>query len=48
MSEYLGIIKPIIALTKANELEITRLRAIRDALLPQLMSGTLDVSNLDL
>lgn len=48
MSEYLGIIKPIIAMTKANELEITRLRAIRDALLPQLMSGTLDVSNLDL
>ena len=48
MLEYLGIIKPIIAMTKANELEITRLRAIRDALLPQLMSGTLDVSDLDL
>ena len=48
MSEYLGIIKPIITMTKANELEITRLRAMRDALLPQLMSGTLDVSNLDL
>ena len=48
MSEYLGIIKPIIAMTKANELEITRLRAIRDALLPQLMSGELDVSDLDI
>ena len=48
MLEYLGIIKPIIAMTKANELEITRLRAMRDALLPQLMSGTLDVSDLNL
>ena len=46
MLEYLGIIKPIIAMTKANELEITRLRAIRDALLPQLMSGTQDVAKL--
>ncbi len=48
MSEYLGIISPIIAMTKANELEITKLRTMRDALLPQLMSGQLDVSNLDL
>ena len=48
MSEYLGIISPIIAMTKANELEITKLREVRDALLPQLMSGALDVSALDL
>ena len=48
MSEYIGIISPIIAMTKANELEILRLRAIRDTLLPQLMSGKLDVSSLDL
>ena len=47
MSEYLGIISPIITMTKANELEITRLRTIRDVLLPQLMSGHLDVSGLD-
>ena len=46
MPEYLGIISPIIAMTKANELEISRLRTIRDALLPQLMSGQLDVSRL--
>lgn len=39
MSEYLGIITPIIKMTKANEIEITRLGMIRDALLPQLMSG---------
>ncbi len=48
MPEYLGIISPIITMTKANELEITRLRTMRDALLPQLMSGQLDVSDLDL
>lgn len=48
MPEYLGIISPIIAMSKANELEITRLRTIRDALLPQLMSGQLDVSHLDI
>ena len=48
MSEYLGIISPIIKMTKANELEITRLKTIRDALLPQLMSGQLDVSDIDL
>lgn len=48
MPEYLGIISPIIAMTKTNELEITRLRAMRNALLPQLMSGQLDVSSLDL
>ena len=48
MKEYLGIIKPIIAMTKANELEISKLEATRDALLPRLMSGDLDVSALDL
>lgn len=48
MPEYLEIISPIIAKTKTNELEITRLRAMRDALLPQLISGELDVSDLDL
>ena len=34
--------------TKANIDEIQRLSALRDALLPRLMSGELDVSNLDL
>lgn len=48
MSEYLGIITPIIKMTKANELEITRLGMIRDALLPQLMSGELDISAVEL
>ena len=48
MKEYLGIINPIIAMTKANELEISKLEATRDALLPRLMSGELDVSELDI
>ena len=48
MKEYLGIINPIIAMTKANELEISKLEATRDALLPRLMSGDLDVSGLDI
>ena len=48
MAEYLGIISPIITMTKSNELEITKLKTIRDTLLPQLMSGELDVSAIDL
>ena len=48
MSEYLGILSPIITMTKANELEITKLRAIRDTLLPKLMSGQVDVSAIEL
>lgn len=46
MSEYLEVISPMIAMTKANELEISKLEATRDALLPMLMSGELDVSTL--
>ena len=48
MSEYLRILSPIITMTKANELEITKLRAIRDTLLPKLMSGQVDVSAIEL
>lgn len=47
MSEYLGIIQPMITMTKANELEISKLEATRDALLPRLMSGELDVSMIE-
>ena len=48
MKEYMGVIKPIITLTKANEIETAKLEALRDALLPRLMSGELDVSELEL
>ena len=46
--EYMNIIRPIIAKEKANEKEIRSLAALRDTLLPKLMSGELDVSELDL
>ena len=46
MTVSLGIISPLITMTKTNELEISKLEATRDALLPQLMSGQLDISEL--
>ena len=48
MSEYLGLITPLIAMTKSNEQEISKVVQVRDALLPRLMSGELDVSSLDI
>lgn len=48
MLEYLGLITPLIAMTKSNEQEIARLEQVRDTLLPRLMSGELDVSSLDI
>ena len=48
MHEYLGIIKPIITMTKSIELEILKLRTIRDTLLPQLLSGQLEVSDIEI
>ena len=48
MTEYLEIIRPMIAMTKTNEYEISKLEATRDTLLPRLMSGELDVSDIDL
>jgi len=46
--EYLEIINPLINETKRIESENLKLAELRDNLLPQLMSGELDVSNLDL
>ena len=48
MFEYLGLITPLISMTKSNEQEIMKLEQLRDTLLPQLMSGELDVSDLDI
>ena len=42
------IVAPMDAAIRNNYEEICRLEAIRDSLLPRLMSGELDVSNLDL
>lgn len=46
--EFKIIVSPIDAAIRNNYDEILRLEAIRDNLLPKLMSGELDVSSLDL
>ena len=43
-----GLLQPIYDLIIANRIEIKRLAETRDTLLPKLMSGELDVSNIDL
>lgn len=48
MSNYDKLVSPLFALMKNNEEENRRLSKLRDTLLPRLMSGELDVSNLDL
>ena len=48
LNQYDGITSPMIDQIVVNSLENKRLAALRDSLLPQLMSGELDVSNLDL
>ena len=42
------VLSPIYDLIIQNRIENTRLAAIRDALLPKLMSGEIDVSNVDI
>ena len=48
MEEFLQVITPILSLSKANEFENARLKDIRDALLPRLMAGEIDVSAVQL
>ena len=48
MNRFEEIIAPMDATIRNNHEEICHLEAIRDSLLPQLMSGELDVSELDL
>ena len=48
MSNYDKLVSPLFALMKNNEEENRRLSKLRDALLPKLMSGELDVSNIEL
>ena len=48
MSNYDKLVSPLFALMKNNEEENRRLSKLRDALLPKLMSGELDVSDIDL
>ena len=44
MSEYLSLILPLIKAIKTNEAQNEKLAALRDILLPKLMSGEIDVS----
>lgn len=47
MKKYLSVIIPIIAMIQHNENENRRLMSTRDTLLPCLMSGEIDVSNIE-
>lgn len=47
LEEFEGIVSPMYIEVQANNSESEKLRALRDALLPKLMSGELDVSDLD-
>lgn len=46
--DWLSVVAPIITMYQNNYQESKRLTALRDALLPKLMSGELDVSGIDL
>ena len=46
--DWLSVVAPIITMYQNNYQESKRLAALRDALLPKLMSGELDVSGIDL
>ena len=42
------IVKPMFEITFKNNMEIDRLTSLRDTLLPKLMSGEIDVSNIEI
>jgi len=48
LEEFHGFAAPMFAKIKANQIETDNLTALRDTLLPKLMSGELDVSDIDL
>ena len=48
ISNFTSIVTPMFETIGHNKEEISRLTTLRDALLPKLMSGELDVSNIDL
>ena len=48
MNDYDELVSPLFALMKGNEEENRKLSELRDTLLPKLMSGELDVSDIDL
>lgn len=48
LREYNDLVEPLFSLLRANEEECKTLSALRDTLLPKLMSGELDVSAVEL
>lgn len=48
ITKFHSLAAPMFAKIKANQAEISNLTALRETLLPQLMSGELDVSDIDL
>lgn len=48
LEEFHGLAAPMFAKIKANQIETDNLTALRDTLLPKLMSGELDVSNIEI
>ena len=48
LDEFEALVSPMDAAIRNNYDEIYRLEQLRDSLLPQLMSGELDVSDIDL
>ena len=48
LEEFHGFAAPMFAKIKANQIETDNLTVLRDTLLPKLMSGELDVSDIDI
>lgn len=48
MNQYDKLVCPLFSMMKNNEEENRKLAILRDSLLPKLMSGEIDISNLDL
>ena len=46
--EFNALTEPLLSMIMSNDIENQRLAGLRDILLPRLMSGELDVSNLDI
>ena len=48
LKEFHNMTAPMFAKIKINQIEIDNLTVLRNTLLPKLMSGEIDVSNIDL
>ena len=48
LAEFQSVVSPMYAQIRINRIENEKLKKLRDSLLPKLMSGELDVSDIDL